>query len=81
MLFNSYVFVLLFLPFCLVGYFGLARYVGGKVAKLFLLGMSLWFYGYFNLAYLCILIISIVINYGFYRLAKFGGGGGREKFQ
>lgn len=48
MLFNSYIFVLLFLPLCLVGWFSLNRLPSRKPALLFLLGMSLWFYGYFT---------------------------------
>lgn len=65
MLFNSYIFVLLFLPVCLVGYFGLNRFKWYKASQLFLLLMSLWFYGYFNPEYLIIILASIVINYTF----------------
>lgn len=64
MLFNSYVFVLLFLPLCLLGYFTLQK-MGTGAAKLFLFGMSLWFYGYLNPRYLAIICSSILINYGF----------------
>jgi alginate O-acetyltransferase complex protein AlgI len=38
------------------------------LAQLFLFGMSLWFYGYFNPGYLLIILSSILINYGMYRL-------------
>ena len=62
MLFNSYVFVLLFLPLCVTGYFLLNRFRAGA-ANVFLLGMSLWFYGYLNPKYLAIICSSIVINY------------------
>lgn len=65
MLFNSYIFVLCFLPLCLFGYFGLNRFRCFKAAQLFLLVMSLWFYGYFNLSYLGIILSSIVVNYLF----------------
>ena len=65
MLFNSYIFVLFFLPVCLLGYFGLNHFRCYKLAQLFLLIMSLWFYGYFNPGYLIIILASIVINYGF----------------
>lgn len=37
---------------------------------LFLLGMSLWFYGYFDYYYLLIMISSIVFNYLFYQAMK-----------
>lgn len=65
MLFNSYVFVLFFLPVCLLGYFGLNRLRRYQLSQLFLLLMSLWFYGYFNPGYLLIILASIVINYTF----------------
>lgn len=47
------------------GYFclnGLKRY---RLGECFLLGMSLWFYGYFNICYLPIMLISILGNWGF----------------
>ena len=68
MLFNSYIFLLLFLPLCLTGYFGLNRFKHYKMAQLYLLGMSLWFYGYFNVSYLWIILTSIIINYLINRL-------------
>lgn len=68
MLFNSYIFILVFLPLCLVGYFGLNHLGRYTLAQAFLLGMSLWFYGYFNPSYLLIILASIVMNYGFTQL-------------
>lgn len=68
MLFNSYIFVFLFFPICLLGYYGLVHFRGAGAAKVFLIAMSLWFYGYFNLAYLLIMVCSIGINYMFHRL-------------
>ena len=68
MLFNSYVFVLFFLPVCLTGYFGLNHFRKYRLAEFFLLGMSLWFYAYFNLKYLFIILSSVCVNYGVYRL-------------
>jgi len=68
MLFNSYIFVLLFLPLCLVGWFSLNRLPSRKPALLFLLGMSLWFYGYFNPKYILIILCSIGGNYLLCRL-------------
>ena len=70
MLFNSYVFVLLFFPICLIGYFSLNHFRKYTLAQLFLFGMSLWFYGYFNPGYLLIILSSILINYGVYRLLE-----------
>ncbi len=67
MLFNSYIFILLFLPLCLIGYFLLGRR-NAKLSKIFLLLMSFWFYGYFNYMYLILIISSIAINYFLSRL-------------
>ncbi|MCR5404308.1 MAG: MBOAT family protein [Butyrivibrio sp.] len=67
MLFNSYIFVFVFLPVVLAGYFLLAK-LNDKAAQLFLIGMSLWFYGYFNPWYLFIICGSVVFNYLFSKL-------------
>lgn len=63
MLFNSYIFILLFLPIALIGYY-LINYTGKyKISLLFLSGMSLWFYSYFNPRYILIISTSIILNY------------------
>lgn len=67
MLFNSYIFVFLFFPICLAGYYGLLHFKKGEAAKIFLTIMSFWFYGYFNLSYLLIMLCSIAGNYFFHR--------------
>lgn len=66
MTFNSYIFILLFLPVCLLGYFGLNRFRYYRAGLVFLLGMSLWFYGYFNPKYLLIICGSVLVNYTVY---------------
>jgi len=63
MSFNSYIFVLLFLPMALTGYFGLNKVKQYSLAKIFLILMSFWFYGYFNPSYLIIMLASIGLNY------------------
>ena len=63
MLFNSYVFLLLFFPVIFLGYRFLVRYTSFQAAKAFLVLGSLYFYGYFKPSYLIILILSIIINY------------------
>lgn len=63
MLFNSYIFICIFLPVVLVGWYGLNHFKLYRLAGLFLTGMSLWFYAYFNLSYLWIIISSIAVNY------------------
>lgn len=71
MLFNSYIFVFLFLPAALAGYYIGNHFRVYRWADIFLIGMSLWFYGYFNPSYLVIICGSIVLNYG---LSKCVGG-------
>ena len=78
MLFNSYIFVLLFLPLCLVGWFSLNRLPSRKPALLFLLGMSLWFYGYFNPKYIPIILCCFHIPLC---VADISGGGNAVFFQ
>ena len=65
MLFNSYVFIFAFLPIALLGYFICNKFGKYQLANIFLIGMSLWFYGYFNITYLPIICGSILINYFF----------------
>ncbi|MCR5484129.1 MAG: MBOAT family protein [Clostridiales bacterium] len=67
MLFNSYIFILAFLPVTLTGYFLLNRYGKTSASKLWLCGMSLVFYGYFNIKYLPVIIFSILLNFFFSR--------------
>lgn len=63
MLFNSYIFIFLFLPLVLFGYYGLNYLKQYKLALSFLTVMSMWFCGYMNSNYLLILVISIFINF------------------
>lgn len=63
MLFNSYIFIFIFLPIVLLGF----HLIGGKgyyrIAISWLVGASLFFYGWWNPAYLGLIIASIVFNY------------------
>lgn len=63
MLFNSYIFILFFLPFTVLGYYGLNYLKLYRLSNLFLIGMSLCFYGYFEHKYLLIICGSILVNY------------------
>ena len=64
MLFNSYVFMLAFLPVTLIGYFLLGRLPERiPLNKLFLTLMSFVFYGYNNPRYVPIIVLSILVNY------------------
>lgn len=63
MLFNSYIFIFIFLPLVLAGYYFINALKMYKIANIFLIAMSLWFYGYFNRKYLIIICGSIIINF------------------
>jgi D-alanyl-lipoteichoic acid acyltransferase DltB (MBOAT superfamily) len=63
MLFNSYIFIFLFFPLALAGYYIFNHFHLYRAAGIFLTGMSLWFYGYFNPSYLLIICGSIAVNY------------------
>lgn len=64
MLFNSYSFIFLYLPVVLLGFFALARYSHAFAAGWLALA-SLFFYGWWNPAYVGLLLGSIVCNYAF----------------
>lgn len=80
MLFNSYIFILFFLPVCILGYYILNFYKKYTIGQLFLLAMSLWFYAYFNVSYLFIILGSIVVNYGIYAAFQKISGETARKF-
>ena len=64
MLFNSYVFILAFLPLTLAGYYLLGRLPERiPLNKLFLVLASFVFYGYNNPRYVPIIVCSILVNY------------------
>ncbi len=64
MLFNSVVFIMVFLPLTLLGFFSLQQLKNPIFAKLFLTGASLFFYGYYNPWYLLLLGGSLLLNHG-----------------
>ena len=64
MLFNSYGFIFLYLPIVLLVFFWLAR-ISHAFAAGWLALASLFFYGYWNPAYVGLLLGSIVCNYAF----------------
>lgn len=63
MLFNSYPFILVFLPLTVAGYFLLHKYLPAKWAELFLLTASLGFMAYWNVYFALILIFSVLFNF------------------
>ena len=52
MVFSSYIFLFAFLPLVLLGYYLLSGLKDPIYQRLFLIGASLFFYGYFNPSYL-----------------------------
>jgi alginate O-acetyltransferase complex protein AlgI len=63
MIFSSPEFILLFLPISFFGYFWLNSLRYTFAAKAWLVALSLYFYAYWNLAYLPLLLGSILFNY------------------
>ena len=78
MLFNSSIFVLLFLPLTLAGYF-LCNRIDRRWAGIWLLIMSLWFYGYNNPRYLLLIGGSVCANYLLCLLLRGKGSPKRRK--
>jgi len=67
MLFHSAGFIFVFLPTVLVGFFLIGR-IHHKAAALWLVGASLFFYGWWNPAYIALLVGSVTFNYTVGRL-------------
>ena len=79
MLFNSYLFLFAFLPVCLVGFHLLARHIGLRASLGWLVACSLFFYGWWNPAYLVLMVGSIIFNFAVdTRLARNAGRPGNK---
>ena len=63
MLFNSYQFIFIFLPVTLIGFFIISSRGNQRTAIAWLVGASLFFYGWWNPTYLGLIIGSILFNY------------------
>lgn len=71
MLFTSFQFIFIYLPIVFLGFFLAHRLLGQQWAAAWLGAASLFFYGWWNVAYVPLLLGSIAFNYGFgYVLAK-----------
>lgn len=77
MLFNSYFFIFAFLPLVWFGYYCFLRVSHSASMKIFLILSSLFFYGYWNIAYIPLLLGSILSN--FLLASKISLGGGAKK--
>ncbi|AWC27715.1 MBOAT family O-acyltransferase [Bacillus cytotoxicus] len=63
MLFNSFEFIFLFLPIAFLLYFLLNRFGYVTLAKVWLVLASLFFYSYWNVKYLPLMLVSLIVNY------------------
>jgi len=63
MLFNSYQFLLIFLPIVLIVYFLLNKFRLTKISTIWLIVVSLYFYASWNFKFLWIILASILFNY------------------
>lgn len=63
MLFNSYEFIFIFLPIVLFGFHLIGKQGNHRIAIAWLVGASLFFYGWWNPAYLSLILFSILFNY------------------
>ena len=79
MLFNSHLFIFLFLPVALAGWFFLNSRGRYGLAQGFLLGMSLWFYAWENPSHLWILLAGCLAGYGFCTLLDRAGSAAARK--
>jgi D-alanyl-lipoteichoic acid acyltransferase DltB (MBOAT superfamily) len=78
-LFNSYEFILVFLPAVIVGYFALAR-LSAWAANAFLAAASVAFYAWWKLDFVVILAASIAANYLFgHKLSRDAGAGKNDR--
>jgi D-alanyl-lipoteichoic acid acyltransferase DltB (MBOAT superfamily) len=80
MLFNSHIFLFLYLPLTAIVFFRLGAY-SHRLAAAWLGASSLFFYGYWNPAYVGLLLASIFFNYGIgFALAReYDAGNTRRK--
>lgn len=70
MLFHSHVFLFLFLPLLLAGWYFFNHRKCYRLAQGYLTGMSLWFCAYLNVRYVWVLLASCLIGYMFCLLLK-----------
>lgn len=68
MLFNSPIYIFLFLPLVFFVYFTLNQWKFIIIGKVWLVSASLFFYGYWNPSYLLLIIASMLFNYAIGRI-------------
>ncbi len=67
--FNTYIYILLFLPLTIIGYYLISKF-NYKIAKIFLVVVSMLFYAYAGIVGFFWLLISIILNYLFSFILK-----------
>lgn len=65
MLFNSYVFILFFLPMALIGFYLIGNIFGQRKAIYWLIALSLIFYSWWNYKFIILILTSVGVNYTF----------------
>lgn len=68
MYFNSMAYIFGFLPVVIIVYFSLNRYKLIILGKIWLLAASIFFYAWFNVKYTPLLLIYVLMNFGFISL-------------
>ncbi len=68
MLFNSFVFLLVFLPLVLIAFYASRSWVSARASLTVLVIASLIFYGYWNPIYVILLLFSICFNFSIGRI-------------
>ena len=63
MLFSSHIFIFIFLPIALLGYHTLNKMHLTIGSKIWLILTSLFFYGWWNINYLPLILLSLLVNY------------------
>ena len=76
MLYNSYIFIFLFLPITLLGFHLLGKKGHHRLTIGWLVAASLFFYGWWNPIYIALLVGSALFNYA----ASFNSAGSRGGF-
>ncbi|HYQ72495.1 MAG TPA: MBOAT family protein, partial [Gammaproteobacteria bacterium] len=77
MLFNSFIFIVVFLPVVLAGFYAIGARGHHRIAITWLVGASLFFYSWWNTAYLGLILGSIFFNYAT-GVALSGSGRGKS---
>ncbi len=79
MLFNSYVFIILFLPIAVIGYYVLGKFGNRHLPLIWLVIASLFYYGWWNPVYLWVITASVFFNFCVGYLLTNGAGTTNKK--